>query len=136
MRLTHIGIAVKDGTGASSLFERLLGTAPGHQEEVADQRVRTIFFDAGSAGLELLQPTSDDSTVARFIGKRGEGIHHLSFEVEDIHAEIERLRASVFQMIDEKPRPGAGGYLVAFIHPKSTNGVLVEISQKMGKSGG
>src|SRR5512140_276458 len=130
VRLTHIGIAVKDGKISSRLFELLLGSGPTHREEVVDQKVRMTLFDAGSAGLELLEPTSSDSTVARFIDKRGEGIHHLSFEVEDIEKEIERLRGVGFQMIDEKPRRGAGGYLVAFIHPKSTNGVLVEISQK------
>ncbi len=132
MRLTHIGIAVKDAEHSSQLFERLLGTGPGHREEVLSQGVRTVFFDAGTAGLELLEPTSAESTVARFIGNRGEGIHHLSFEVDDIQSEIDRLRAAGFQMIDQKPRPGAGGSLVAFIHPKSTNGVLVEISQKTG----
>jgi methylmalonyl-CoA/ethylmalonyl-CoA epimerase len=130
VRLTHVGIAVRDGSVSSRLFEVLLGSQPGHREEVADQKVRTVLFDVGSAGLELLEPTSAESTVAKFIDKRGEGIHHLSFEVDDIQGEIERLRSAGFQMIDEKPRPGAGGYLVAFIHPKSTNGVLVEISQK------
>lgn len=132
-RLVHVGIAVNDTTVSSALFSRLLGRHGGHSEEVVDQKVRTVFFDVGPAGIELLEATSGDSPVARFLGKRGEGVHHLSFEVDDIVAEIRRLKEEGFVMIDERPRAGADGFLVAFLHPKSTNGVLIEICQKSGE---
>ncbi len=128
--LVHVGIAVKDLQASADLFSRLLGIDPGHSEEVPDQKVRTLFFDAGSSGIELLQPTSDDSPIARYIQKRGEGIHHLSFEVDDVNAEIDRLQREGFVMIDQTPRAGAHGYRIAFLHPKSTNGLLVEIGEK------
>lgn len=130
-RLTHIGIAVKSLEASGDLFSKLFGMEAGHTEEVQEQKVKATFFKIGEGGIELLEPTSPDSTIARFIEKRGEGIHHLSFEVDDLDAEIRRLKAEGFQMIDEKPRMGADGYRIAFIHPKSTNGVLVEISQKL-----
>lgn len=130
-RLTHIGIAVKSLEASGDLFSKLFGMEAGHTEEVQEQKVKATFFKIGEGGIELLEPTSPDSTIARFIEKRGEGIHHLSFEVDDLDAEIGRLKAEGFQMIDEKPRMGADGYRIAFIHPKSTNGVLVEISQKL-----
>jgi methylmalonyl-CoA/ethylmalonyl-CoA epimerase len=93
--------------------------------------VKATFFKIGEGGIELLEPTSPDSTIAKFIEKRGEGVHHLSFEVDDIEKEIARLKAEGFHMIDEKPRIGADGYRIAFVHPKSTNGVLVEISERI-----
>ncbi len=130
-RLTHIGIAVNDLDKSSKLFSKLFGTDAGHSEEVSDQKVKATFFRVGEGGIELLQSTGADSSIAKFIAKRGEGIHHLSFEVDDIEGEIARLMKEGFQMIDEKPRAGADGYRVAFLHPKSTNGVLVEISQKI-----
>jgi methylmalonyl-CoA/ethylmalonyl-CoA epimerase len=129
-RLTHVGIAVKDVQQSFRLFARLFGTSEEHSEEVAEQRVRASFFRIGDSGVELLEPTSPDSPIAKFIEKRGEGVHHLSFEVEDLGKEIERLKQEGFRMIDEKPRDGADGYRIAFLHPKSTNGVLVEISEK------
>lgn len=129
-KLSHVGIAVKSLNESGDLFSRLFGQRQGSTEEVPDQKLRTTFFRIGGTGVELLEPTGPESPVARFIEKRGEGFHHLSFEVDDIHAEIARLRKAGFQMIDEKPRPGADGYVIAFLHPKSTNGVLVEISQK------
>jgi methylmalonyl-CoA/ethylmalonyl-CoA epimerase len=103
----------------------------GHTEEVSEQKVRATFFKIGEGGIELLEPTSPDSTIAKFIEKRGEGVHHLSFEVDDIDAELARLKREGFQLIDEKPRIGADGYRIAFVHPKSTNGVLVEISERI-----
>lgn len=130
-RLTHIGIAVNDLEKSSELFSKLFGMSEGHTEDVSDQKVKATFFKIGESGIELLEPTGPDSSIAKFIAKRGEGIHHLSFEVDDIEAEIQRLKKEGFQMIDEKPRVGADGYRVAFLHPKSTNGVLVEISQKI-----
>ncbi len=129
-KLLHIGIAVRDGSSSGQLFSRLLGLQPGHSEEVPAQGVRTLFFDVGSTGIELLEPISAESPVAKFIARRGEGIHHLSFEVEDIDSEISRLKQEGFQMIDDVPRTGADGYRVAFIHPRSTNGVLIEIGEK------
>jgi len=130
-RLTHIGIAVRDLDRSTSLFSSLLGKGKHHSEEVLEQRVKAAFFRIGEAGLELLEPTSPDSPIAKFIEKRGEGVHHLSFEVDDIDLEIARLKQEGFHMIDEEPRMGADGYRIAFLHPKSTNGVLVEISQKI-----
>lgn len=130
-RLTHIGIAVKDLNTSSGVFSKLFGLQQGHTEEVAEQKVKALFFKIGEGGIELLEPTSSDSTIAKFIEKRGEGVHHLSFEVDDIEKEIARLKSEGFHMIDEKPRIGADGYRIAFIHPKSTNGVLVEISERI-----
>jgi methylmalonyl-CoA/ethylmalonyl-CoA epimerase len=132
-RLTHIGIAVKSIAKSSDLFSRLLGRREEHSEVVPDQGVRAAFFKIGDCGIELLEPTVPDSPIARFIGKRGEGVHHLSFEVDDIDAEIGRLKKEGFQMIDETARVGADGYRIAFLHPKSTNGVLVEIAQRRGE---
>ncbi len=130
-RLTHIGIAVNDLDKSSELFSKLFRTNADHSEEVSDQKVKATFFRVGEGGIELLQSTGADSSIAKFIAKRGEGIHHLSFEVDDIEAEIARLKKEGFQMIDDEPRVGADGYRVAFLHPKSTNGVLVEISEKV-----
>ncbi len=129
-RLTHIGIAIRNMEGAASLFGKLFGQKPDHTETVEEQKVKATFFKIGEAGVELLEPTGPDSTIAKFIEKRGEGVHHLSFEVDDIEAEIARLKQEGFQMIDEKPRTGADGFRIAFLHPKSTNGVLIEISEK------
>ncbi|HET6271435.1 MAG TPA: methylmalonyl-CoA epimerase [Bacteroidota bacterium] len=133
-RLTHIGIAVKNLDNSSRVFSKLFGMSQSHTEEVVEQRVKAMFFKIGEGGIELLEPTNPDSTIAKYIEKRGEGVHHLSFEVDDIDAEIARLKKEGFQMIDEKPRVGADGFKIAFLHPKSTNGVLVEIGQKIEKS--
>jgi len=130
-RLTHIGIAVRNIAASGPLFSKLFNKKEDHLEEVADQKVRAMFFRIGEGGIELLEPISADSPIAKFIEKRGEGVHHLSFEVDDIEQEIVRLSAEGFQMIDKEPRSGADGYRIAFLHPKSTNGVLIEISQKM-----
>jgi len=130
-RLTHIGIAVRSLSVSQDLFSKLFDMEPVHTEEVPDQRVRATFFRIGEGGVELLEPTSPDSPIAKFIEKKGEGVHHLSYEVVDIDAEIVRLKQAGFQMIDEHPRKGADGFRIAFLHPKSTNGVLVEISERM-----
>ena len=129
-KLSHIGIAVKNLDEASKIFSKLFKIDHVETEEVADQKVKLAFFHVGGASVELTESTSPDSPIAKFIEKRGEGVHHLSFEVDDINAELARLKAEGFQLIDEKPRLGAGGYWIAFLHPKSTNGVLIEISQK------
>ena len=129
-KLVHVGIAVKNLDASIQIFSKLLDIQNVTTETVADQKVRLSFFHAGDASVELTEATSSESLIAKFIEKRGEGVHHLSFEVDDINAELTRLNAEGFQLIDEQPRRGAGGYLIAFIHPKSTNGVLVEICQK------
>ncbi len=135
MKLVHVGVAVKNLDDSVRVFSKLLGIDNVATEEVADQKVKLAFFPAGGTSVELTEATAPESSIAKFIDKRGEGVHHLSFEVDDIRAELARLKASGFQLIDEQPRRGAGGYWIAFLHPKSTNGVLVEISQKAESSG-
>jgi methylmalonyl-CoA/ethylmalonyl-CoA epimerase len=129
-RIAHVGVAVKNLEQSTSLFAKLLKTESTGTETVAEQKVKLAFFEVGDMSIELTEATSPDSPIAKFIEKRGEGVHHLSFEVDDIRAELTRLKADGFQLIDETPRIGAGGSWVAFLHPKSTNGILVEISQK------
>ncbi|HTY38889.1 MAG TPA: methylmalonyl-CoA epimerase [Bacteroidota bacterium] len=130
-KIAHIGIAVKDIGASTTLFESLFGMPPDHSEELPDHNVRTAMFRMGDAAVELTQSLDPESPVARFIAKRGEGVHHVSFVVDDIEKELMRLKAAGFQLIDEHSRPGADGYRVAFLHPKSTNGVLVELCEKM-----
>ena len=130
-KLVHVVVAVKNLEDATKIFSKLMNTKQVETEIVADQKVKLGFFHIGEASIELTEATSSDSPIAKFIEKRGEGVHHLSFEVDDINAELARLKAEGFQLIDEKPRKGAGGYWIAFVHPKSTNGVLIEISQKI-----
>ncbi len=129
-KIEHIGIAVKDLKASNELFERLLGTASYKEEEVASEGVRTSFFKAGPNKVELLEATRADSPIARFLEKRGEGIHHIAFEVDDIVAEIKRLKEEGFEVLDETPKRGADNKLVAFVHPRSCNGVLVELCQE------
>lgn len=128
--IAHIGIAVRDLSAAKKLFSDLLGQDVHHEENVAGQRVNAAMFRIGSTSIELLEATGPDSSIARFIEKKGEGVHHISFAVDDLERELRRLKDSGFQLVDEQPRPGADNYRVAFLHPKSTNGVLIEISQK------
>lgn len=133
-KLVHVGIAVTSIAQSAPLFGKLLPQEERPAvEEVADQGVRVAFFRAGPCTLELTESTKPDSPIAKFIAKRGEGVHHLSFEVEDLRAELDRLRSEGFRLVDERPRVGAGGCLVAFLHPSSTNGVLIEFSQKPRK---
>jgi methylmalonyl-CoA/ethylmalonyl-CoA epimerase len=129
-KVSHIGIAVKDLQTSMELFSRLFGREPEHTEELPDQKVKTAIFTVGPSSIELTQATDPSSPVSRFLEKRGEGVHHVSFVVDDIERELARLKGAGFQLIDERPRIGADGYLVAFLHPQSTNGVLIEISQK------
>jgi methylmalonyl-CoA/ethylmalonyl-CoA epimerase len=126
--LDHIGIAVKS-LEAAKIYEAL-GLSVDHVEVVATQGVRTAFLSAGEANIELLEPTGPESTVAKFIEKRGEGIHHLCFRVDDIEAHLGRLKAEGYRLIDESPVPGAHGCRVAFLHPAAGNGVLIELSEK------
>jgi methylmalonyl-CoA/ethylmalonyl-CoA epimerase len=129
-KIAHIGVAVKNLEASTETFSRLLNTKDVKTEEVNDQKVRLAFFHVGEMSIELTESTSPDSPISKFIEKRGEGVHHVSFVVDDIRAELARLKSEGFQLIDEQPRLGAGGYWIAFVHPKSTNGVLIEISQK------
>jgi methylmalonyl-CoA/ethylmalonyl-CoA epimerase len=128
-RIAHIGIAVKNLEASKELFGRLTGTQASHEETVDDQNVRTALFQFGGEAIELLEGTGPESAISRFIEKRGEGIHHIALVVDNIGAELARLKSQGFQLIDEQPRVGAGNMLVAFVHPKSTNGVLIELSQ-------
>lgn len=129
-KIEHIGIAVLDLDKANEVYETLLGTAPYKQESVEREGVITSFFQSGPNKIELLQASREDSPIAKFIEKRGEGIHHIAFAVDDIVAEMQRLRAEGFQLLSEEPKPGADNKLVAFLHPKGVNGVLVELCQE------
>ena len=129
--LEHIGIAVKNLQDSNTLFEQLLGTPHYKIEEVASEHVRTSFFKTGESKIELLEATAPESAIAKYIEKRGEGIHHIAFEVEDIYAEMERLRNQGYRLLNEAPKQGADNKLVCFIHPKSANGVLVELCQEI-----
>lgn len=133
-KISHVAIAVKNLEDAIKTFSKLTKVEDYHIEVVEEQKVRVAIFKIGDSRIELTEPTSNDSPVAKFIEKRGEGIHHIAFEVEDIEAEIQRLNADNFQLIDTKPRLGANNCLIAFIHPKSVNGVLVELTQEEKKT--
>ncbi|MDY0090724.1 MAG: methylmalonyl-CoA epimerase [Flavobacteriaceae bacterium] len=130
-KIEHLGIAVKNLKESNKLFEKLLGVPPFKEEEVESEGVRTSFFINGPNKIELLEATSTDSPIAKFIEKKGEGIHHIAFDVEDIVSEIERLKAEGFIVLNETPKKGADNKLVAFLHPKSTNGVLIELCQEI-----
>jgi len=134
LKLEHIGIAVKSLAESELLFEKLLNTSSYKRETVVDQQVITSFFQSGDSKIELLEATAEDSPISKFILKRGEGIHHIAFEVEDIKSEMRRLRKDGFQLLQEEPSIGADNKWVCFLHPKSTNGVLVEICQSIPQS--
>ena len=129
-KIEHIGIAVKDLAASNLLFEKLLGAAHYKVEEVASEGVKTSFFKVGPNKIELLEASSADSPIAKFIEKKGEGIHHIAFEVSDIVAEIARLKGEGFLVLNETPKRRADNKLVAFLHPRSSNGVLVELCQE------
>lgn len=130
-KLEHIGIAVKDLEASNRLFERLLGTASYKTEVVEREGVRTSFFKVGDVKIELLEATRPDSPIAKFIEKKGEGIHHLAFEVEGITGKMNSLGADGFQLLHTAPQAGADNKQIAFLHPKSTNGVLVELCEEV-----
>lgn len=130
-KIEHIGIAVKDIDKANTLYEQLLGVAPYKEETVENEAVITSFFKVGENKIELLASTSEDGPIGKFITKKGEGIHHIAFDVDDIEQELERLEKEGFQLINKTPKKGADNKLVAFIHPKTTNGVLVELCQEI-----
>lgn len=125
----HIGIAVKSLSESNTLFSKLLGVLPYKQEGVESEGVLTSFFQTGQTKIELLEATNPNSPIAKFIEKKGEGIHHIAFEVEDIEAEMTRLKSEGFILLNEVPKKGADNKLVCFLHPKSTNSVLVELCQ-------
>jgi len=128
-KIEHIGIAVKDLQKANAVYTALLGTPPYKEEVVESEGVVTSFFQTGESKIELLESTNQDGPIAKFIAKRGEGIHHIAFAVDDIVAEVKRLKNQDFVVLNEIPKPGADNKLVVFLHPKSANGVLVELCQ-------
>ena len=130
-KIEHIGIAVNSLELSNVLFEKLFGTPPYKQEEVESEGVKTSFFMNGPNKIELLEATNSNSPIAKFLEKKGEGIHHIAFDVQDILAEIDRLKNEGFVVLNETPKKGADNKLVAFLHPKGTNGVLIELCQEM-----
>lgn len=130
-KIEHIGIAVKNLEVSNLLFEKLFGTPSYKQEEVPSEGVKTSFFMNGPNKIELLEATNPESPIAKFLEKKGEGIHHIAFDVEDIVSEMERLKNEGFIILNETPKKGADNKLVAFLHPKATNGVLIELCQEI-----
>ena len=129
-KIEHLGIAVESLEQAIPLYESMLGVKCDKIEKVESEGVATAFFGAGPNKIELLEATNPDSAIAKFIAKRGPGIHHVAFDVEDIVAELARLKAEGFRLIHEVPKPGADNKLIAFLHPKDTTGVLIELCQE------
>ncbi|WP_299383160.1 methylmalonyl-CoA epimerase [uncultured Lacinutrix sp.] len=130
-KIEHIGIAVKNLKNSNDLFAKLFGEPHYKTEEVESEGVNTSFFQVGEDKIELLEATKEDSPIAKFIEKKGEGIHHIAFDVDDIVSEIKRLKAEGFIVLNETPKKGADNKLVAFLHPKSSNGVLIELCQEI-----
>ena len=130
-KIEHIGIAVKSLDVSNALFEKLFGQPPYKEEEVASEGVKTSFFMNGPNKIELLEATNPESPIAKFLEKKGEGIHHIAFDVNDINEEVIRLKNEGFVVLNEIPKKGADNKLVAFLHPKGTNGVLVELCQEI-----
>ena len=130
-KIEHIGIAVKDIEAANEVYTKLFGTPPYKTEIVESENVSTSFFKVGESKIELLESTNPESAIAKFIENKGEGIHHIAYAVNDIKAEMERLRNEGFVVLNDEPKKGADNKLVCFLHPKSTNGVLVELCQEI-----
>jgi methylmalonyl-CoA/ethylmalonyl-CoA epimerase len=130
-KIEHIGIAVRELEASNLLFAKILGVSHYKTEEVASENVNTSFFQVGPNKIELLEATSPDSPIAKFIEKRGAGIHHIAFDVEDIYAEMKRLTEEGFVLLNQTPKKGADNKLVCFVHPKDTNGVLIELCQEI-----
>ena len=130
-RVEHIGIAVKDLASAGKIYEKLLGVSSYKTEAVETENVLTEFFQTGENKVELLEATSEDSAIFKFIEKKGEGIHHIAFDVDDIVLEMERLKNEGFTLLNESPKRGADNKLVCFVHPKDANGVLIELCQQL-----
>lgn len=132
-KIEHIGIAVKNLKESNELFSKLFGVPHYKTEKVKSEGVSTSFFQVGENKIELLEAINEDSPIAKFINKKGEGIHHIAFDVDNINAEIKRLQKEGFIVLNEEPKKGADNKLVAFLHPKSSNGVLIELCQEIGK---
>ena len=132
-KIEHIGIAVKDFTISVPLFEKILNIACYKKEIVESENVNTAFFQKGETKIELLESIEADGVISKFIEKKGEGIHHIAFDVEDIEAEMLRMKSEGFVLLNEKPKQGAVNKLVCFLHPKGTNGVLIELCQEIKK---
>jgi methylmalonyl-CoA/ethylmalonyl-CoA epimerase len=131
LKVEHIGIAVKNINESNEIFGKLFNREPYKLEEVVSENVKTSFFQMGETKIELLEATNEESAIAKFIDKKGEGIHHIAYEVVNIHEEMKRLEAEGFQLINKEPKKGADNKLVCFLHPKSTNGVLIELCQEI-----
>ena len=131
LKIEHLGIAVKNLEQSNQLFTKLLGTAPYKMEKVETEGVATSFFKIGESKIELLEATSIDSPIAKFLEKKGEGIHHIAFDVHDIYAEMKRLQGEGFKLLSEVPKKGADNKLICFLHPKDSNGVLIELCQEI-----
>ncbi len=129
-KIEHIGIAVKNLEKSNDLYSKLFNSSPYKMEEVASEGVKTSFFQVGESKIELLEASNENSAIAKFIAKKGEGVHHIAYDVEDIYAEMDRLRKEGFQLLNEQPKYGADNKLVCFIHPKSAGGVLIELCQE------
>jgi len=130
-KIEHIGIAVNNLESSNELFAKLLGTPHYKTEVVESEGVKTSFFRTGTSKIELLEATNQDSPIAKFLSKKGEGVHHIAFDVDDIEKEINRLKEEGFKVLNETPKKGADNKLVAFLHPKFTNGVLIELCQEI-----
>lgn len=131
LKIEHLGIAVKDIDAAEKTYEKLLNSKSYKREEVASEHVITSFFQNGPNKIELLVATNEQSAIHKYIEKKGEGIHHVAFAVEDIYLEMERLKNEGFTLLNEQPKKGADNKLVCFVHPKGTNGVLIELCQEI-----
>ena len=134
-RVEHIGLAVSDLQSAIDTWTGILGQGPYHREVVAHERVETVFFKTGETKLELLGATSEDSVIQKFIAKKGEGIHHIALEVQDIYATMERLKSQGFTLLNPEPKRGADNKLICFVHPKDTKGVLLELCMEIEEPG-
>ncbi len=130
-KIEHLGIAVKNLEEANKTYAKLFNQEPYKSETVESEGVSTSFFKVGENKIELLEATNPESAIAKFVEKKGEGIHHVAFDVEDIYAEMERLRSEGFTILNEEPKKGADNKLVCFVHPKSANGVLIELCQEI-----
>ena len=130
-KIEHIGIAVKDLETATTIYSKLFNKAPYKTEKVDSEAVSTSFFQLGDSKIELLEATNETSAIAKFIEKKGEGIHHIAFDVDDIYTEMERLKNEGYFILNETPKKGADNKLVCFVHPKSVNGVLIELCQEL-----
>lgn len=131
LKVEHIAIAVRDLKQSGSLFSRLLKEKPYKEETVESEKVKTSFYKIGETKIELLEPIGEEGAIAKFLEKKGEGLHHIAFEVEDIKFEMERLKSEGFELLNTEPKKGADNKLICFLHPKSTNGVLIELCQEV-----